>query len=123
MIEEFGHKHPEIKLEKSPISDCDITELEVNLGITLPNAVKDYFRSYTFSVPFVVGRMLGDFSKTYCEETGRWRELEIEEEIARMSGSALPAIVTLPDLDSGYGTAQLKRAVERAVGADIIFKD
>lgn len=28
MIEEFGHKHPEIKLEKSPISDCDITELE-----------------------------------------------------------------------------------------------
>ena len=48
---------------------------------------------------------------------------EIEEEISRMSGSALPAMVTLPDLDSGYGTAQLKRAVERAVGADIIFKD
>ncbi len=48
---------------------------------------------------------------------------EIEEEIARMSGSTLPAIVTLPDLDSGYGTAQLKRAVERAVGADIIFKE
>lgn len=48
---------------------------------------------------------------------------EIEEEIARMSVSTLPAIVTLPDLDSDYGTAQLKRAVERAVGADIIFKD
>ena len=27
-------------------------------------------------------KMLGDFSMTYCEETGRWRELEIEEEIA-----------------------------------------
>ena len=48
---------------------------------------------------------------------------EMEEEIARLSADALPAIVTLPDLDSGYGTAQLKRAVERAVGADIIFKD
>ncbi len=48
---------------------------------------------------------------------------EIEEEIARLSEGTLPAIVTLPDLDSGYGTAQLKRAVERAVGADIIFKD
>lgn len=48
---------------------------------------------------------------------------EIEEEIARMSVDTLPAIVTLPDSDSGYGTAQLKHAVERAVGADIIFKD
>jgi hypothetical protein len=98
MIEEFGHKHPEIKLEKSPISDCDITELEVNLGITLPNAVKDYFRSYTFSVPFVVGRMLGDFSKTYCEETGRWRELEIEEEIATQ---ILHLPLMFPDFDLG----------------------
>lgn len=48
---------------------------------------------------------------------------EIEAEIARLSKDTLPAIVTLPDMDSGYGTAQLKRAVERAVGADIIFKD
>ncbi|MBS5724467.1 MAG: V-type ATP synthase subunit F [Clostridiales bacterium] len=48
---------------------------------------------------------------------------EIEEEIARLSADTLPAIVTLPDTGSGYGTAQLKRAVERAVGADIIFKD
>lgn len=48
---------------------------------------------------------------------------EIEEEIARLSADTLPAIVTLPELDNGYGTAQLKRAVERAVGADIIFKD
>ena len=48
---------------------------------------------------------------------------EIEKEIARLSADTLPAIVTLPDRDSGYGTAQLKHAVERAVGADIIFKD
>ena len=48
---------------------------------------------------------------------------QIEEEIAHLSTEPLPAIVSLPDGDSGYGTAQLKRAVERAVGADIIFKD
>jgi len=48
---------------------------------------------------------------------------ELEEEIAQLSADTLPAIVTLPEMESGYGTAQLKRAVERAVGADIIFRD
>jgi len=81
-IETFGTRHPEIELSRSPVSAGDIAELETKLHITVPNAVKDYLLSYTFSVPLVTGRMLGDFSKTYCEETGRWREMEIEEEIA-----------------------------------------
>ena len=36
----------------------------------------------------------------------------------------LPAIVTLPGRagSTGYGMAALKTAVERAVGADILFK-
>lgn len=81
-IEKFGRKHPEIKIEKSKISNQDIGDLENKLNIIIPGAVKDYFQSYILPVPFVTGKMLGDFSKTYCEETGRWRELEIEEEIA-----------------------------------------
>lgn len=82
VMEKFGREHPEVELEKSKILDQDIIDLENKLDICIPNAVKDYFRSYTLSVPFVAGEMLGDFSKTYCKETGRWRELEIEEEIA-----------------------------------------
>lgn len=81
-IEEFGCRHPEIKLVKSKVTDRDIGDLENKLNIIIPNAVKEYLRSYTLSIPFVTGKMLGDFSNTYCEETGRWRELEMEEEIA-----------------------------------------
>lgn len=76
-IKEFGNRHPEIKLTSSAISDYDIAELEMKLHVTIPNAVKDYLQSYSLSVPFVTGKMLGDFSYTYCEEAGRWRELEI----------------------------------------------
>ena len=44
---------------------------------------------------------------------------ELEAEIAAHRDRPLPAIVTLP---TGYGMAALKTAVERAVGADILFK-
>ncbi len=81
-IEEFSRRHPEVKLVKSMISSREISELESSLRIIIPDTVKDYFRSYILPVPFVTGKMLGDFSNTYCEETGRWRRLEIEEEIA-----------------------------------------
>ena len=81
-IEEFSCRHPEVKLVKSMISSREISELESRLRIIIPDTVKDYFRSYILPVQFVTGKMLGDFSNTYCEETGRWRRLEIEEEIA-----------------------------------------
>ncbi|EOS64556.1 hypothetical protein C816_02801 [Oscillibacter sp. 1-3] len=81
-IEEFSRRHPEVKLVKSMISSREISELESRLRIIIPDTVKDYFRSYILPVQFVTGKMLGDFSNTYCEETGRWRRLEIEEEIA-----------------------------------------
>ncbi len=47
----------------------------------------------------------------------------IPNEIAKYSGHMTPAIIPLPSAGGGLGTAQLKKAVERAVGADIIFKD
>lgn len=95
-IKEFGNRHPEIKLTKSAISDNDIAELEMKFHVTIPNAVKDYLQSYTLSVPLVTGKMLGDFSSTYCEENGRWREMDIDEEIATTT-LALPLM--FPNFD------------------------
>ncbi|MBD5169605.1 MAG: hypothetical protein HDT20_05755 [Oscillibacter sp.] len=95
-IKEFGRRHPEIELLKSKISDLDIGNLESRLNIIIPNSVKDYFQSYTLSTPFVTGKMRGDFSNTYCEETGRWRELEIEEKIAT---TTLHLPLMLPNTD------------------------
>lgn len=35
-----------------------------------------------FSAPANMPFHMADFSSTYCEETGRWREMDIDEEIA-----------------------------------------
>lgn len=48
---------------------------------------------------------------------------EIPDEIKKYSGEVIPAIIPLPEKGGGYGMTQLKDAVERAVGADIIFKE
>ena len=50
---------------------------------------------------------------------------ELAEDIARYKDSHLPAITIIPGRDGGhgYGMAQLKTAVERAIGADILFKE
>lgn len=48
---------------------------------------------------------------------------ELAEEIDRYKDSPLPAIITIPaagGAGSGYGMNALHRAVERAVGADIL---
>lgn len=51
--------------------------------------------------------------------------LEIEEDVARYKDSPLPAITVIPggSGSTGYGMASIKSAVERAVGADILFKN
>ena len=50
---------------------------------------------------------------------------ELEEETAKYRDLPLPAIVSIPGQDgsTGFGMNNLRRAVERAVGADILFKD
>ena len=47
----------------------------------------------------------------------------LEEEIARYRDLPIPAIVSIPGQEgaTGYGMNNLRRAVERAVGADILF--
>lgn len=49
----------------------------------------------------------------------------LEEAIAKYKDLPLPAITVIPGVKgtTGYGLANIKTAVERAVGADILFKD
>ena len=49
----------------------------------------------------------------------------IAEDIARYKDVPVPAVITIPGRggSTGYGMAAIKSAVERAVGADIIFKE
>ncbi|MCQ2430580.1 MAG: V-type ATP synthase subunit F [Clostridia bacterium] len=49
----------------------------------------------------------------------------LEAEIAAYKDQPLPAIITIPGRSgsTGYGMAAVKSAVERAVGADILFKE
>ena len=51
--------------------------------------------------------------------------IETEEERAKYKDMPLPAITVIPSSKGGrgYGMANIKSAVERAVGADILFKD
>ena len=49
--------------------------------------------------------------------------LAMEEELAKYKDMPLPAITVIPGQSgsTGYGMASIKNAVERAVGADILF--
>lgn len=48
-----------------------------------------------------------------------------EETIARYKDDPMPAIIAIPSKDgsTGYGMVNIKKSVERAVGADILFKE
>ena len=49
--------------------------------------------------------------------------MQLEEELVRYRDLPIPAIVSIPGQEgsSGYGMNNLRRAVERAVGTDILF--
>ncbi len=50
---------------------------------------------------------------------------QIEEDINRYKDMPLPAIISIPGQggSSGYGMNAIRNAVERAVGADILFRE
>lgn len=50
---------------------------------------------------------------------------EIEEEIDKYEDLMIPAIVSIPGRDGSHGTglSNIKKAVEKAVGVDILFGD
>lgn len=49
----------------------------------------------------------------------------LEDEIAKYKDRPTPAIIPIPGKSgsTGYGMANIKSAVERAVGTDILFKE
>ena len=51
--------------------------------------------------------------------------MQIEDDISKYKDAPLPAITVIPGSrgGTGYGMANIKSAVERAVGADILFKE
>lgn len=51
--------------------------------------------------------------------------IALEEELKKYKELPLPAITVIPGQSgsTGYGMASIKNAVERAVGADILFKE
>lgn len=48
---------------------------------------------------------------------------DMQEDAARYSEMRVPAIIPIPGIDGSYGIgiANVKKSVERAVGADILF--
>ena len=51
--------------------------------------------------------------------------LKIQDDISKYKDMPLPAITVIPGSkgSTGYGMANIKSAVERAVGTDILFKE
>ena len=51
--------------------------------------------------------------------------MQLEEETNRYKDMPLPAVVSIPGQggSTGYGINNVRSAVERAVGADILFKE
>lgn len=50
---------------------------------------------------------------------------ELEAEIDKISDREIPAVIPIPGIkgNNGIGIKNLKKAVEKAVGSDIIFND
>ena len=57
----------------------------------------------------------------------KWRDdsKQIEEQIERYRNRTYPAIIPIPSSSgsTGYGVANIKKDVEKAVGTDILFND
>ncbi len=47
----------------------------------------------------------------------------LPEEIARYETMLTPAVIALPEKGGGIGMAMLRRSAERAIGADILFRE
>ena len=64
----------------------------------------------------------GEYAAIFITES---LALQMTEDIAKYKDMPLPAITVIPGADggTGYGMASIKSAVERAVGADILFKN
>ncbi len=85
------------------------------------------FKVFTEDEPHEAAKLLRklaneDYAIIYITENLAFR---MEEEIARYKDRPTPAVIVIPGKDgtTGYGMTNLKKSVERAVGADILFKE
>lgn len=85
------------------------------------------FKVFTEDEPQEAAKLLRklaneDYAIIYITENLAFR---MEEEIARYKDRPTPAVIVIPGKDgtTGYGMTNLKKSVERAVGADILFKE
>ncbi len=64
----------------------------------------------------------GEYAVIYITES---LAAELEDEIEKFAERPLPAIIPIPGVknNNGIGIANVKKAVEKAVGSDIIFND
>ena len=64
----------------------------------------------------------GEYAIIYIVEN---YAVALSEDIAKYKDLPTPAIICIPGKNgtTGYGLSQVKKAVERAVGADILFKE
>lgn len=64
----------------------------------------------------------GEYATIFITET---LAMQIEETISQYKDAPLPAIISIPGREGsvGYGINSIRSAVERAVGADILFRD
>jgi len=58
----------------------------------------------------------------YITESLLWK---IQDTVDKYKDSAIPAIIPIPGIEGqlGLGMRNVKKSVERAVGADILFRD
>lgn len=64
----------------------------------------------------------GEYAVIYVVEN---LAMQMEDQIAQYKDDPLPAIISIPGQagSTGYGMNNIRTAVERAVGADILFKE
>ena len=64
----------------------------------------------------------GEYAVIYLTEG---YAVQLEEQLAQYKDMPLPAVVSIPGAagSTGYGMRLIRSAVERAVGADILFKE
>ena len=64
----------------------------------------------------------GDYAVIFVTEN---YAVQIEEDVNRYKDMPLPAVISIPGHSgsTGYGMNLIRNAVERAVGADILFKE
>ena len=64
----------------------------------------------------------GEYATIFVTES---LAMQMEESISQYKDAPLPAIISIPGREGsvGYGLNSIRSAVERAVGADILFRD